>query len=60
MPASLVGRPAIGPRVQTRLDPETHRLLILLQRKKKLRDGASATRLVIQAGIDALRARGDL
>jgi hypothetical protein len=57
---TLVGRPPIGPRVQTRLDPETHRLLILLQRKKKLRDGASATRLVIQAGIDALRSRGEL
>lgn len=60
MPASLVGRPPIGPRVQTRLDPETHRLLILLQRKRKLRNGASATRLVIQVGLEALRSRGEL
>lgn len=60
MPASRLGRPAIGPRLQTRLSPEETALVIRLQHKRKLATQAAATRLLIQAGIEALRSRGGL
>jgi hypothetical protein len=60
MPAAKIGRPAIGPRVQTRLSPEEARLLILLSQKRRTPGVSAATRYVIQAGIEALRLRGEL
>lgn len=56
----MPGRPAIGPRFQTRLSPEETAFVIRLRQKRKMPTTAAATRYVIQIGIEALRRKGGL
>lgn len=63
--AVKVGRPPIGPAVTVALPPEQHRLLARLARRRRLRIEAHGVqtrmmRHVMQAGFEALRARGEL